>query len=1140
MSRARSTRGRSQRGPSLASLPPREGVPLTIPGISGVVNLPAEALIVQPSAPSRRALESEEIDEAAPVCVGASGFEVKAGCFTYPIAGPSRLGTGGGCACRCPGVCRVFPTQRVDDPRMSRPASLVEGDVLAVPGRTVTSQEWAETEKIRVSQRERQQIGSNTQEQLEDVTPLTLMSTQLRLMSHEELQRLAVVQCDNPSLIEPNGPNDQRMGTTDDNYLCYTCFQTSMDCPGHYGIIVLNKWYLKPLFIRQAIWILQAVCNSCGRLKVSREMAESQGILSMRGPERLERLAEIGSRREIRCLRVPGPGEDPCPLNPTYDLKGFKKDKYEVTISYEIPGSKGTNTKIQPIETIDKIFQMIPPEDIKILGLGPGVKPQDFILKSIPVIPPAARPTLNQDGEVKHDYLTTCYVDFIRQNNLIAQYRDPQNENRRKCAERDLWFFYTHFIDNSSGRYCRSADEPIQSIKQRMSQKSNGYIRGYSMGKRDDFTGRSVGGSESALTIDQVAIPQRMRRILTKPMVVTRYNQDYILRLYDEGKVTHLYPGSGKLKDCTIRIFDRIRERYRPRIGDRVNRHANENDEFIINRQPTIHRQGFMGHRGRFRPELTVGIHSSHTTPYNADFDGDEMNIQDIQTNGGRIEARTICSVRYNIMSAQNNRPSMGLVYNAISSAYMISQPSVFIEEEDWKMVLGLDEKRDPDGHLARITQPSTRRDLATLEERLTRHGVTGRQRRSGRSLFSALLPADFCYDSGELKIRDGILLPVPDEVADGIEQLEAKMSELFALEAKLDEASSILVFDTPARVDKLAAETPDVPRATLIDRLGLPREVKEALLLRDTIEELSKYRERLLKMVLTKSHVGPANGSIVHHIWKIYGRDRAAEFLTDGQYLLDWFIEQEVLTIGIKDCLPPNQRQIQLLVQRELESARIRIDALPPERPDMSVVERNYREKEIQSILNTVTRVGRVVGLSQLLPSNPLNVMTWSGAKGSESNTAQIMAQLGQQFINGMRPECKMSQGTRCMPYFPFGSKQLQGQGYIIHSFMEGIDPAEFVFHQQASRMGQINTSVKTAVTGHLHHRINKVLEDVAVFYDGSVRNGTGQILQYTYADGFNAAQLIGTKSKATGDLVSCIDLDVAVSRVNAQYGYY
>lgn len=927
------------------------------------------------------------------------------------------------------------------------------------------SKEAVDAAAQKVSGRDREIIAATTQRAEDEMTPLTTEATRMYPISFEELKERAACVVNVPATSGRGSCNDSRLGVLADDEVCGTCFETNMDCVGHEGIIILNRWFLNPTFAELAIRVLQCVCNSCGGLLIDRSTIESLGLLAYRDVVRLQKLAEHCEK--LRCTRHLDSGATPaeerrqCVMNPTYS-PSKTKDSYIVMYEYN-DKAIGKITSERTMQEIDQIFSRISEEDMRLMGMEEASHPRNFILKGLPVIPPSARPHVIQDGEIKHDYFTTSYGDIVRCNNRLLTMTQAaggapekgcavgrgcvgaQNtENDRRCVERNLYFYISHFMNNRDGKYTRSADEPILSVRERLKEK-DGYIRGLSMGKRVDFSGRSVLGSRR-LRFGQVGCPKRMGRVLTTPIRVTRRNRVRLLKEYVEGRVSHLTPGSGDLRGRRFQINDRTRERYHPQIGDLLYVWSKNGAKVSFNRQPTLHKQSIMGNEAVYHEEETIGLHSSVTTPHNADFDGDEGNIHHHQSIEAQVEASKISDVGSCVMNAQANRPMMGMVYNSISSAYMMSNYTVTLDEDDWQEAMT---NLDDDTPLVAGANATT--TWASHEDRCKKHGVNPR---SPAALFSTVLPPDFYYNSANIKIRDGIL--------------------------------------------------------------------KQG--------------------VLTKKHVGPAANSIVHVLWKMYSKARVSRFFTECQFMCDWFIEIWGLSIGYADCTAPNANQVADIINKELGEAQLKIDGLGAETADMSPIEKDYREKQVRSFLDNVAAIGQKIGLQALAPTNPLNIMANSGAKGNETNTAQIVGLLAQQFVKGQRPKMEITGNTRVLPYFEPNSTDIEARGFIFENFMRGVKPAGMFFHLMASRIGLIDTAIKTADTGHLHHRINKSCEDIIIGYDGSVRNAQGVIFQYCFSDGFGAGELIPTKSSALGDVVSFIDLATVIGRLNLSrnFDYY
>ena len=251
----------------------------------------------------------------------------------------------------------------------------------------------------------------------------------------------------------------------------------------------------------------------------------------------------------------------------------------------------------------------------------------------------------------------------------------------------------------------------------------------------------------------------------------------------------------------------------------------------------------------------------------------------------------------------------------------------------------------------------------------------------------------------------------------------------------------------------------------------------------------------------------------------------------------MDRWLTDVGFTVGLEDCYPldPEHRKV---IREEVARAKLLTEQLGAKLNDP--LEEERREKEIIGHLNRVKDIGGRVSKENLKPTNALNIMALSGAKGSPFNIAQITTLIGQQFIGGKRMPQVITNGKRVLPYFEEGELDPEARGFVKNSFVSGLTPAELFFHQAGGREGLMDTALKTADTGALHHRIVKALENVQVALDGSVRNAANQIIQPIYGeDGFNAAELqfvpFGEET-----VPFFINLDQVVGQINARYGYY
>ena len=413
-------------------------------------------------------------------------------------------------------------------------------------------------------------------------------------------------------------------------------------------------------------------------------------------------------------------------------------------------------------------------------------------------------------------------------------------------------------------------------------------------------------------------------------------------------------------------------------------------------------------------------------------FDGDEGTAHMPQSIDSMMEMALLMNVKNCIMNAQNNRNIIGVVYDALTGSYLLTQPETFVEKSDFMNITTF------------LENTSGRQ---TLRQRLEKYHIPIT---SGRALFSSILPEDFYYRKGEVLIRDGILV----------------------------------------------------------------------------------------SGVITKDHVGGANGSIIQVLMKDYDQETTVNFLTDIYNIMREWLDIRGFSVGLDDCFLGGDDPGKTIA-KEVQSAKMLVRSMGWKLKDP--LEEERREKQVIAYLNTARDLGARISDKNLGTYNAFNVMSKSGAKGSTFNIAQITGIVGQQYLQGQRMPQTISraEGGRSSVYHPVDSLDPAGRGFIENSFLTGLSPAEMFFHQAAGREGLTDTAIKTSETGSMHHRIVKALEDSKVYEDGSVRNAFGVIFDYTYGeDGFNA-EMVESVSTKTGSFASFINIQRLAARTNARYGY-
>jgi DNA-directed RNA polymerase II subunit RPB1 len=345
-----------------------------------------------------------------------------------------------------------------------------------------------------------------------------------------------------------------------------------------------------------------------------------------------------------------------------------------------------------------QVFRSISTAEIRDLGLNADyARPEWMIITVLPVPPPPVRPSISMDGTGQgmrgEDDLTYKLGDIIRANGNVRQaQQEGSPQHILQDFEALLQYHVATYMDNDIAgqpQALQKSGRPVKSIRARLKGKE-GRLRGNLMGKRVDFSARTVITGDPNLSLDEVGVPRSIARILTYPETVTPLNIDRLHQLVKNGPDEH--PGAKYvIRSDGVRIDLRHHKRAGAislEYGWKVERHIIDGDFIIFNRQPSLHKESMMGHRVRVMPYSTFRLNLSVTSPYNADFDGDEMNLHVPQTEETRAEVMNLCMVPLNIVSPQRNGPLMGIVQDTLAGIYKICRRDVFITKEHLMNIL--------------------------------------------------------------------------------------------------------------------------------------------------------------------------------------------------------------------------------------------------------------------------------------------------------------------------------------------------------------------------------------------------------------------------------------------------------------------
>jgi len=542
------------------------------------------------------------------------------------------------------------------------------------------------------------------------------------LLSPEEIRDMSVARIvtadtyDEDGYPFEKGLMDPRLGVIDPGLRCRTCGKRSGVCPGHFGRIELARPVIHTGFARTVYSLLRATCRKCARIMLSEDKLDRYRQ-KMRDSEGLAHSWEDYSKRIIRRAYK----RDECP----HCGADQEKIKFEKPTSYEEGDKRLTATDVR------RRLEEITDSDVRLLGIDPeAARPEWMVLTVLPVPPVTVRPSITLETGVRsEDDLTHKLVDVIRINQRLSENLEAGAPH---LIIEDLWellqyhvtTFFTNEVSGVPPARHRSGRN-LRTLAQRLKGKE-GRFRGNLSGKRVDFSARTVISPDPNISINEIGVPEYIARNLTIPVQVTKYNIEEVRNLIRRGPDIH--PGATSLKSPDGNRFDlryADREELAKMIepGYEIERHLKDGDIVLFNRQPSLHRMSIMAHEVKVMPGQTFRLHLSVCPPYNADFDGDEMNLHLPQSMEAQAEARTLMKVQEQILSPRFGAPIIGGIQDHLTGLYLLTQSGFSLDREEAQQILA-----------------STQSDVELPEPT----GVEdGEEYWTGKEIFSLFLPDD-------------------------------------------------------------------------------------------------------------------------------------------------------------------------------------------------------------------------------------------------------------------------------------------------------------------------------------------------------------------------------------------------------------
>ena len=568
--------------------------------------------------------------------------------------------------------------------------------------------------------------------------PKKIAGIKFEVLSPREIRRMSVVKIISPETYDDDGfpiefgLMDPRLGVIDPGLKCRTCGGKAGECPGHFGHIELAAPVIHVGYAKLIARLLNGTCRECGRILLKNDRRD-------KFIEEIEKRKKLGQDYEEVVKDV------------FRITKAAKKCPHcgaeQIEIKFEKPTFYYENEhKLTPRDIRERL-EKIPDEDLPAFGIDPNAaRPEWMVLTVLPVPPVTVRPSIIlETGQRSEDDLTHKLVDIIRINQRFLENKEA---GAPQLILEDLWellqYHVTTYLDNEVSGIPPArhrSGRPLKTLAQRLKGKE-GRFRGSLSGKRVNFSARTVISPDPNLSINEVGVPQEIAEELTVPIYVTMNNIDeareFILRS-EHPKANYVIRPDGR----RIRVIESNKEEIAEKLepGWIVERQLMDGDIVLFNRQPSLHRMSIMAHYVKVLPYKTFRLNPAVCPPYNADFDGDEMNLHVPQSLEAQAEAKILMAVQEHILSPRFGGPIIGGIHDHISGLYLLTRgEKLFSKEEVMELIKPLEVKE--------LVEPKIIRD--------------GEAYWTGKQIFSMILPditlefkAEICQGCDVCKGKD-------------------------------------------------------------------------------------------------------------------------------------------------------------------------------------------------------------------------------------------------------------------------------------------------------------------------------------------------------------------------------------------------
>ncbi|KCZ81292.1 hypothetical protein H312_01288 [Anncaliia algerae PRA339] len=860
------------------------------------------------------------------------------------------------------------------------------------------------------------------------------------LYSDEELIKFCSLEVtetyslDNLGHSIPNGLYDERMGPLKQGSTCLTCNQNYYQCPGHFGYIKTEE-YIKPIVIDHVLFALQSKCFNCNKYKVMLSQENDDKFINSNDESEESEVKEINSKNFI----INRNGND---------------DKFNnIDINALIESSNNLDySALKTLRTILKIAKcpncLVPHKPIHKVG-------NEIFSKSIKITIETIKSVLGANFNLCFSKIVLVTPNKFRPINYLGNkvYEDPMNN------------VYSKIIKERQPNLMHEVDLAIKQVI----EKKEGIFRQNILGKRVNYSARSVISPDPNLATGEIGLPLIFAKKLSFPEKFTEFNFDRLFNAVING---NKYPGATHLTSDDVKIdlsfLDEHKRRglaYQLKIGNKtVHRHVSNVDWLLVNRQPSLHKPSLMAHKVRvLGGEKTIRMHYANCNSYNADFDGDEINLHLVQDYLAFSEAKNILSTDMNYKSDTNNKPIRGLVQDHIVGATLLTMKDTF------------------------------------------------------------LTPQEFFYLTISHNVKSGTILPAiirPCKLYSGkqcvshlIHSIDTKVC--LNNKSKVDE-EEVVIMNSHLLSGVLDKNNLGPTSKSLVEIIGNKNNSYNTV--------LTLFSSLINKYLLKYGFTLRINDLFLNDCGE---KVRKKEIYAANKEIENEFMPKQNTNIcsdySIKRIKKQNNNKKTNFTQKHFHLTN---------KLNYSEEAYHNSSYKIKNIMNQFTSKVLNHSLANTLipfPYNNLSLIVLSGAKGSLVNVTQICCLLGQQELEGQRVSLMKNNLTLQILHQSkntlkkennFGEKEVEKGGFIFGRFLTGIKIHSFFFHCMAGREGLIDTAVKTARSGYLQRCLVKHLEGLMVCHNGYIYNNYNKIISFFSKKesgtpvGLIAAQSVGEPS--------------------------